>query len=110
LFEAGALPVAVENVVRCLDCGQVGRLAGKQVAVAGLRIEQREQFVEVARGRGLVGRLAVAVEVERRGERRGLDAAADRRDTAERLLCDVEADADLCDRTVVGVERGELRA
>ena len=46
LLESGLRTVAIQDVIECFDRRLVGGASGKQVTVAGLRIEQRQQLVE----------------------------------------------------------------
>ncbi len=64
LGQAGLGAIAVENVRSAGDGWLVGRTAGKNIVAADLSIEQRQNIVELDRGRGLSSRLAVIVELE----------------------------------------------
>ena len=66
LLEAGAVAVAVEDVVERLGRRLVDRAAGEQIAVARRRVEQAEDLVEL-RARGALRRgLSAGVDDELR--------------------------------------------
>ena len=64
LGQAGLGAIAVENVRSAGDGRLVRRAARENVVVANLRIEERQDIVELDCGRGLGRRLAVVVELE----------------------------------------------
>src|SRR6476646_7928563 len=108
LLEAGARAVAVEDAIDGFHRRLVGGAAGKQVAVAGLRVEQAEQFVE----RGLRGQLrrrgAAAVGAVARCRHGRFDRTAEGGHAAERGLRQADAGEHGVDGVVVAADGGKL--
>src|SRR5204863_9137254 len=91
LFQSGSHAIAIENAVERVGGGLVAGATGKKITVAGGRVEQPKNFIEL-RHRGPLGRgLAAAVEVEWLREACRFRRAADGLDLRERNLLPTDA-------------------
>ena len=110
LFEARLRAVAVENMIGAVDRGLGRAAAGKQIAVTALSIQQTEHLIEHAGGRFLRRGLAGAVDGKIQLGRRRSNRIADAGDLLEHRLLQADGGADVSDRVVETVDRGQLRA
>ena len=96
-------------MVQCFDGGLVGRASRKQIAIAGLRIQQTKQLIE-RRLRGLLrDRRAAAVADAVRLHHRRFHRAADLGHIGQRGVHQIDARHDVVDRVVETADRRHLR-
>ena len=110
LREAGLRRGAVEHDVGGDGRRRIGGAAGKQIAVAGLAVEQRDRVCERRLRRDLAGGLAVVVEHEGRRGRGFLDLRADVGKSLQRQIGDVEPRVDVVRGVRKRIDGVDLRA
>ena len=110
LLQPGLRSHAVEHDIGRHGRGRVGGASGKQIAVAGLAVEQRHRVRERRLRRDLAGGLTVVVEHDGRRTGRALHRSTDVGQALQRKVDDVEPDIDVLRGVRIGIEAADLGA
>ena len=109
LLQPGLRSRAVEHDIGRHRRCRVGGASGKQIAVAGLAVEQRHRIRERRLRRDLAGGLTVVVEHDGRRAGRSLHRSADVGQSLQRKVGDVEPRIDVLRGVRIGIQAADLR-